>query len=324
MTARIDRDQLLDAALAYAEAGWPIIPLRPGTKRPAAPNHTATTCDHSDRRCADGHTGWEPRATLDPARIEQAWRHRPYGIGITCGPAGLLVIDLDTAKNGQPSGAETLAELEQEHGQHLPATWTVGTPSGGRHLYYRQPNRHRLLGNTAGRVGPGIDTRGTGGYVVAPPSQLSKGTYWVVDDNPPAPLPHWFSKLLTTPARPHSTPRPARRTGRGPRQPAGGSDRVERYVARAIAGEQLRITTAPKGQRNHVLFCASVALGQLVGAHVLDEDLAVQRLAAAAQTHVGVGAYSKTQARQTIASGLRRGTNEPRHLPTHLTTGETR
>ncbi len=139
MTGPVDRERLLTAALAYADVGWPIFPLRPGDKRPAFPNHTATNCDGSDRRCADGHTGWEPRATLDTTRIEAAWRHRPYGIGIACGPASLLVVDLDVTKGGQPSGNETLSDLEREHDQELPATWTVGTPSGGRHLYYTQP-----------------------------------------------------------------------------------------------------------------------------------------------------------------------------------------
>ena len=154
MTTTIDRDELLNHALAYAEAGWPIIPLRPGTKRPAAPNHTAATCDHSDRRCTDGHTGWEPRATLDTDRIAAAWRHRPYGIGITCGPARLLVVDLDTAKGGQPSGTASLAELEDKHGHQLPATWTVGTPSGGRHLYYRQPKIVDCSGTRPGGSAP--------------------------------------------------------------------------------------------------------------------------------------------------------------------------
>lgn len=320
MTRPDRRQELLDGALAYAEAGWPVFPLRPGTKRPAAPNHNTETCDGSDRRCIDGHIGWEPRATTDTDRITRAWRHRPYGIAIATGPAGLLVVDLDPSKNGQPSGAETLAELERQHQQTLPATWTVGTPSGGRHLYYLRPHDARL-GNTAGRLGPGIDTRATGGYVVAPPTVTNGpdgGEYWIVDDHPPAELPDWFSELLTTPLRPDRPARPSR-SRHQPQVPR--SDRVRTYVERAIVGEQLRITTAPTGQRNQTLFCASVALGQLVAAGVLDPCDAEQRLLTAAQTHVAVGAYGKNQARLTIASGLRRGSREPRQLPANLTTG---
>ena len=318
MTA-VDREQLLNSALAYAEAGWPIFPLRPGTKRPAFPNHTEATCDRSDRRCADGHTGWEARATLDTDRIEAAWRHRPYGIGVACGPAGLLVVDLDPAKGDQPSGTESLAFLEERAGEELPATWTIGTPRGGRHLYYRQLDRGRPLGNTAGRLGPGIDTRGTGGYVVAPPTVTTGpdgGAYWLVDDNEPADLPQWFSQLLTVPTRPD---RPIPDSDRRQVQPNAETDRARRYVARAITGELDRITSAVEGQRNHTLFCASIALGQLAATGLVLVDDAEQQLLDAASGHIAAGAYSHHQARQTITSGLRRGLNEPRRLPADLT-----
>ncbi len=317
MSRRPDqRDRLLDHALAYAEAGWPVFPLRPGTKRPATPNHTAEHCDQSDHRCWNGHTGWEPRATVDTNRITRAWQMRPYGIGIACGPAGLIVIDLDIVKGTAASGAESIAQLEHEHGQTLPATWTVGTPSGGRHLYYLQPKGHRL-GNTAGKAGPGVDTRAHGGYVVAPPTTTPAGAYWIVDDHPPVELPAWFARLILPSVRcgeqqPPRTQPAAIGAGIGP------SDRARRYVATAIASEQRRITAAPEGQRNHTLFTASIAVGQLVGAQVIDHAEAERVLSDAAQTHVSVGAYSTSQARQTIASGLRRGTDEPRHLD-HLT-----
>jgi len=323
MTGPIDREELLNHALAYAEAGWPIFPLRPGTKLPAFPNHTAATCDHSDRRCTDGHTGWEPRATLDPTRIEPAWRHRPYGIAIACGPAGLLVVDLDPSKNNQPSGEQTLTALKLEHGQTLSATWTVGTPSGGRHLYYRQPVGPKPLGNTAGRLGPGIDTRGAGGYVVAPPTITrgeSGGRYWLVDDHEPVDLPVWFAELLATPPRPQRAT-PIRRGDPEQLQRIAGTDRARRYVTRAITGELDRISSALEGQRNHSLFCASIALGQLAATGLLFPDEAEELLVDAAAGHVAAGAYSNHQARQTITSGLRRGLNEPRQLPGDLLNG---
>lgn len=303
------QDQFLAAALAYAEGGWSVFPLRPGSKRPAVPTHTASDCDRRDHRCAEGHLGWEERATTNPRRITKAWRRHPYGIGIACGPAGLLVVDLDTAKNDTPAGTDSLARLEHHHGQTLPATWTVGTPTGGRHLYYLQPT-DKPLGNTAGRAGPGIDTRGQGGYVVAPPTRITSGDYWLIDDHPPAELPTWFAHLLTTPPK----PRPSDARPRSPQTLSG--DRVSRYVARAIEGELDRISAAPEGQRNHALFCSAIALGQLVGAQVLNQSEAQQLLLDAAQTHIQAGAYSTTQARQTIASGMRRGTNEPRQIPT--------
>lgn len=315
------RLDLLEVALAYTAQGWPVIPLRPGTKRPAFPNHTAATCDGSDRRCADGHIGWEQRATTDPARIEAAWRHRPYGIGIACGPAGLVVVDLDRSKNGKPSGADTLARLEHEHGHQLPPTWTVATPSGGRHLYYLHPEQGPKLGNTTGRLGPGIDTRGHGGQVVAPPTVTTGtdgGEYWLVDDHDPAPLPPWFSELLT-PTRPAPITQPDRR-----QLPAiADTDRARRYVATAIATELAKVAAnCARGESNHVLFCASIALGQLVGGGHLEHHHAAELLTSAAhgQTTRADKPNTPIEIRHTIASGLARGLNEPRRLPAHLTT----
>lgn len=321
-TSIAQREQLLEHALAYAEAGWPVFPLRPGTKRPATPNHTAENCDQSDHRCWNGHVGWEQRATTNIERITRAWQMRPYGIGIACGPAGLVVIDLDVAKGTACSGAETLAELQHTEGKTLHATWTVATPSGGRHLYYRQPDGLRL-GNTAGKAGPGIDTRSHGGYVVAPPTTTPTGSYWLVDDHPPTELSAWFVELIAPASR---CERPATTGTTGSHEAHSRvetSNRTDRYVAGAIASEQRRIEAAPEGQRNHTLFTASIAVGQLVGAQVLGRDEAERLLADAAQRHVLAGAYSATQARQTIASGLRRGTNEPRQLA-HLAVGRTR
>jgi hypothetical protein len=305
---------LLGHALAYAEAGWPVFPLRPGTKRPATPNHNAHRCTGTDRRCRNGHTGWEPRATTDPHRIETAWRQHPYGIGIACGPAGLVVIDLDTAKAGQAAnGADTLAQLEHKH-QPVPATWTTGTPSGGRHLYYLQPD-DITLGNTAGRLGPGIDTRGHGGYVVAPPTTTPDGRYWLVDDHPPVPLPGWLTELLSRTQRPPDSRQSSSAGERRPRRVDG----LNRYLTAAVGDEMRQLVAAPVGQRNHQLFKASIALGQLVGAQLLTAEQAYGHLFEAAHAHIVAGAYSATQARQTINSGLHRGMREPRQLPGHLT-----
>lgn len=320
MTPAEHDNRLLAAALDYATVKrWPVFPLRPGTKLPATPTHTADACDQRDPRCREGHAGWEARATCETDRVTRAWTRKPYGIGIACGPSGLLVVDLDVAKGTAASGQETLTQLEHDHGQALPATWTVGTPSGGRHLYYRQPPGPRL-GNTAGRVGPGIDTRGWGGYVAAPPTTTPSGDYWLVDDHPPVDLPSWFAQLLTPVARSTSASQPDRRQMRQ----VSSTGRARRYVGQAVTGELERIADAVEGRRNHTLFCSSVAFGQLVGAGVLGQGDAEELLEAAARQHVAAGAYSTTQARQTIASGLRRGLREPRELPNHLTTNGAR
>ncbi|GAA3637038.1 bifunctional DNA primase/polymerase [Microlunatus ginsengisoli] len=312
--------QLIQAALAYAARGWHVFPTVPGSKVPACPAHTANRCNKSDPYCRNGHTSWEQRATRDPGRIRRAWSTRPYGIGIACGPSRLAVIDTDRAKPGvtgpEPwathkirSGDAVLAELAR--GRDLPPTWTVATPSGGFHRYYRIPAGVEL-GNTAGRLGWLIDTRGRGGYVVAPPTRLLTGRYTRLDSPNPALLPDWLVELLTRPDRSAqpatSSPQAAAHRPQAPdgvRRPAG-------YVRAALAAETAQVRDAQPGGRNHALFCAAVALGQLVGADLVDEQTVRDLLLAACTGHIGVDGFTAAEASTTISSGLTRGKTQPR------------
>jgi len=185
-------NELLWAALGHAARGWPVFPLRPGSKAPAL--HGIEDCPRTGE-CTDGHRKWEDRATLDPARITTTWRHRAFNIGLPPGRAGLVVIDLDTPKPGEAAppqwarfditcGADVLAALAEQTGlpiaEALPATYTVATPSGGRHLYYESPVGIELR-NTTGDRGNGlgwlVDTRAHGGYVAAAGSITPAGPY---------------------------------------------------------------------------------------------------------------------------------------------------
>ena len=311
------RQRLLTAALGYANQGWHIFPLRPGSKKPAVPDHPAHDCDHTDPKCRDGHTGWEARATTNPDRITRAWTRRPYGIAIACGPSGLLVIDLDTAPTeGEPSGIDTWVELART--QPLDATYTVDTPTGGHHRYYHHPHGV-TLGNTASKLGPRIDTRACGGYVVAPPTRTSKlGVYKITCPRSPSNAPAWVLDALTpTPPPPSARPRP-----RPPHTtaPTTTSNRVRLYVDTAIDGESRRLQQATAvGTRNHALFKAALALGQLVGAELLGQDIAERVLWANTTHHIAAGAYTQSEAAATIASGLNRRHNDPRQLPANLT-----
>ncbi|WP_255311346.1 bifunctional DNA primase/polymerase [Streptomyces viridosporus] len=196
---------LLASALTAAERGWPVIPLHPGSKRPAG--HAERACPGTGR-CAGGHRTPEERATTDPALIHAAWAHRPYNVGIATGPAGLVVIDLDPVKadepEGAPDGATALQALCERAGQVLPATYRVRT-ARGEHLYFTAPAGMRLK-CSANRLGPHIDTRAWGGYVVAPGSATPDGTYAVACDAPVAELPSWLTALLVEPDRPAPVP----------------------------------------------------------------------------------------------------------------------
>ena len=131
---------------------------------------------------------WRDEATNDPREQASLQRRHPgANWGVATGPSGLVVVDVD--EHGV-SGTGTLRELCQEHGP-FPATFTVTTPSGGRHYYFRGQGR-----SSVGALGPGIDTRGKGGYVVAPGSVVDGVTYHIEDDSPPAPLPPWIEEAL--------------------------------------------------------------------------------------------------------------------------------
>ncbi|WP_078950870.1 bifunctional DNA primase/polymerase [Streptomyces viridochromogenes] len=206
LTASLDCLPLLASALTSAERGWPVIPLHPQAKRPAG--HAERDCPRTGR-CADGHRKPEQRATTNPDLIHATWATRPYNVGIATGPAGLLVIDLDVCKpeepKGAPDGATSLAALCERTGQTVPTTYRVRTARGGEHLYFTTPKGVRLK-NSANRLGPHIDTRAWGGYVVAPGSTTPDGTYEVAHDASVAELPDWLAALLTEPHKPAPVP----------------------------------------------------------------------------------------------------------------------
>jgi hypothetical protein len=106
----------------------------------------------------------------------------------------LVVVDFDGAH-----GRAALATLEQTH-EPLPPTLTAASGRGA-HLYFHAGARR--IANSAGRLGPGLNVRGRGGYVVAPPSLHADGHHyrWSARHHP-APLPSWLAELLTVTAPP--------------------------------------------------------------------------------------------------------------------------
>jgi len=304
--------RLLAAALAAAAHGWSVLPLRPNGKRPAFPDHTADRCTRADPWCRDGHRGWEPRATTDPARIRRAWSTHPYGVGVACGPSGLLVVDLDKPKpdqappaawgiDGVTDGLDVLAVLAEQAGQPFPAdTYTVHTGRGGLHLYFTRPAGVRL-GNSAGeRGGLGwlVDTRGIGGYVVAAGSTVDGRPYTAGADREPAPLPGWLGDRLAPPARVLAV--------RSASTPAVG--RLPAYLAAALTAETSAVSATPEGSRNHALFEAATSLGRLVAGGALPAELFTAELERAAET----AGLESAETAATIRSGLRKGARRPR------------
>ncbi|MFE7117222.1 bifunctional DNA primase/polymerase [Streptomyces sp. NPDC057654] len=296
----LDRVELLAAALAAADRGWYVHPLVPGGKRPAL--HGADHCPLTGV-CAGGHRKWEQRATTDPQRIEQAWVHAPYNVGLAPGPSGLVVIDLDMPKDTDPEGtlpgAVAFAALCERAGEAVPDARAVRTPSGGSHLYFTAPAGVRVA-SSAGRLARKIDVRAWGGNVVAAGSTTASGAYEVVRDGPLPVVPAWLLDLLA----------PAPLPPQKPVKVTLPHDRHARWLEAAVNGELARVTDALPGERNNALFLASVALGQLAAGGALAEADVTAWLTDAAH-RVGQG---EGETRRTIASGLRAGSRRPRKV----------
>ena len=162
------------AAREYLERGWSVIPVQEKAKRPAVPWKR-----YQDSRTSD--------ATLHD------WFRRSPGFNVaivTGGLSGLVVVDVDPRHGGN----ESLRELERKHGV-LPKTMESVTGGGGRHLYFAHPGG--VIRNRT-NIEPGIDLRGDGGCIVAPPSVHPSGKRYrwkrghAPGDIEPAPLPDWL------------------------------------------------------------------------------------------------------------------------------------
>ncbi|MGW1491744.1 bifunctional DNA primase/polymerase [Streptomyces sp. NPDC002402] len=291
-----ERSALHQAAQDAAARGWHVFPLIPGDKRPAIRD-------------------WAERATTDPERIARCWAHAPYNIGIATGPSRLVVVDLDRPKSpddtppadwaarGVANGADVLKVLCEQHGQPYPsATYTVGTWSGGTHLYFAAPKGEELrntTGDSSKGLGWKVDTRAVGGLVVAAGSTFGGRPYTVLDNSPAQPLPGWLLELLRPTPLPPQQPITIALTAR---------DQRTAFLRAAVNGELKRVTSSGDDQHNNALYIASVALGQLVaGGELTEAEVTGWLLTAALQ--VGQG---EREARRTIESGLRAGLRRPR------------
>ena len=180
--------------------------------------------------CATGHVGMgaarhhrprpHPRRLVAPARSTSAsrparpdwswWTWTPPSPTRPRPPTG----DLPGVRDGQ----DVLAVLADRHGEPAPGdTFTVATPSGGLHLYYRAPADERAAQHRRARSGWKVDTRAHGGYVVAPGSSWTAAPTTYLSTQDPAPLPAW----LLDAAAPGAAARRHRR-GRSRSAPAAG------------------------------------------------------------------------------------------------------
>jgi hypothetical protein len=170
-----------DAALALARKGMRVFPCRERSKEPLIGDNLR-------------------RATTDEQIIRSWWLRGSANIGIAAGQgSGVWVLDVD----GDKGGEATLRQWEAEHGE-LPQTVEAIT-ANGRHLYWRWPDGETIR-NTQDRDDmPGIDVRGMGGYVLAPPSIHPSGHVycWSVDSaNEFAAAPDWLIAIINRNGKP--------------------------------------------------------------------------------------------------------------------------
>ncbi len=168
---------MFEQALFYAKRGWSVFPCK--NKIPLTPR------------------GFKD-ASADEAVIRQLFNgHNGANIAIATGKvSGIFVVDIDV-KNGA-TGDESLKDLEREFGE-IPHTVEAITWSGGRHIFFRYPESG--VGCKTG-IRSGIDIRGDGGYVIAPPSVIENRSYeWEAAHHPDetmiAEAPEWLVELLS-------------------------------------------------------------------------------------------------------------------------------
>jgi hypothetical protein len=284
----------LRSALTAATHGWHVFPCAAGGKRPALRGN------------------WQDLATTSPDQIRDWWTRAPYNIGIACGPSGLVVVDLDLPHDVEAdaeaadgalfplSGADILSRLARQHGERYPgATYIVDTPSGGCHLYFAVSGEAQVK-NSAGAVGPHIDVRSDGGYVVGAGSRIGGRAYTSRGRIAPAPLPAWLAELVRDTYVPPAVP--------APRLPLTDRAQDRAYAMAALRAETELVAAARPGTRNVTLNRAAFSLGQLVAAGLIPPIPVITSLVDAAR-YAGL---PEDEAVRTVRSGMEAGARKPR------------
>lgn len=308
----------LAVALTWGRRGFPVVP-----------------CSRTDKGALVAGFGKDATAEKlakfsDPEQVRAWWsgRFRRAHVGLLTGRGadgrGLVVVDLDMPKpdtappvgrwQGCFGGADVLELLAREAGAEWPDTYTVTTPSGGLHLYYLQPDGEPIGcatgdGITPPHLGPLVDVRGVGGYVIAAGSYSSAQGRAYERVSPasfgPQPLPAWLLELLRPAARPTLArpPAPVRHI-----TSSATSSRADRYAAAALEGAAADIAALREGDhRRDRVYAAAARLAELsaTAPHILTEAAVREQLLAAALASGIKG--GERQAEKCISNGWARG-----------------
>ena len=234
----------------------------------------------------DGGKGLKD-ATTDLPEIERMFAHRNAKlIGVPTGEAsGWDALDLDYRHGARA--------FEEANRHRMPETRVHETQSGGRHLIFLHAPGVR---NTASKIAPGVDVRGWGGYIIAPPSP----GYRVISDAEPVHWPDWLLEMVL-PAPVDLQPRPVAE----PRQPVA-SKRIDALIG--IVLEKVR--TAPDGAKHFTLRNQAIVLGGLQHLGGFSDGEALTWLMDA----LPASAKDRRLAKETAAWGLENGKLRPIEL----------
>lgn len=352
------RFDMLSIAHWCAAQGWPVFPLAPARETAAPDCSFCQRRAHSPVNCPCNAEGlWchaSDTATTDRGRVEAWWSGNPHsGVGVACGPAGLVVLDVKAHTTPVPGRDRLLPGIEihdrvdlagLQHGFHTLAllaalrekpdpaddehTLRVRTPSGGLHIWYRADDRRQFRCSTGS--GPAralawqVAVRAAGGYVVAPGTTSEAGTYLPIGPvRAPRRLPEWLAVELT-------------RTGHldQPQQRCSPRLRVLPQRARqaviAAAGDRGRAAQILESVLREVIACVAVcedtgftdrlsraaytAGGLAAGGYATVSDL--ERVLKGAADYARPG--QERRSTQIIRSGLEAGTRRPLHIEGHL------
>jgi len=294
----------LSAALAYARVhGWPVFPCN-------------WRSDSSKFKTPLTGNGFK-NASKDPAIITEWWTEWPQAlIGLPTGASiGVVVLDID-----RKNGVDGLDCLEG-NGWDIPETPIVHTASGGLHYYFAHPGH--LVPCSAGKIGPGIDIRGDGGYVIAPHAKDSPwhwDAHCRLSNTPLEPMPWWLVEWLEHQNRkiqPVNTPRPA----------TSSTDGLSRYGERALDEALKRITEAPCGSQEPTLNREAFSIGQLVADDQIPAGLAREALIWAAQRMPSYNPrwpWQPYDLQKKVEKAFSAGLNHPRAPKAHTALKERR
>lgn len=293
----------VEALFYAAEYGWHVFPLKPRLKTPLT--------DHGVKD-----------ATTDPVVIAAWWERWPTAnIGVATGIAsGFFVVDADRREIGARviDGIGNLETLIALHGDDWPDTLSQET-GNGLQFFFAMPEDGTDVRNSASVLAPGVDIRGTGGYVVLPSSIHPTGkAYRWRTPAPTPPAPEWLLQKKKKEGEPQQdsgevngingtvTPMPAvtiRRSGLTKRE-----QRAVKYVDSAVYKETQKLERATEGTRNDVLNSVTFALARYVGSGFLDEEVVTDTLTEIA---LKIGLTEKEIA-ATINSAMKKGKANPR------------